>query len=546
MVCCPKTFRSSTCSGKNIMKLEFESTFISDALHEELDFDQYLSLFYLNIPILPSRILKPMGKTEGLDYYGKLVEIENRLRNRNVDEMVELSGQLPRLDTLLPLYEAGELEQYHLFELGSFLTADTSLAEKEKDAPLDPGGRIILGEMLALLRKRTTAHFSVMAASDEDAALSSALDTIEADLTEKISEYEQQIADQTGLKMIYPWPKEIAFSRESLKQISSCSLISVKQKNDIWLIDYRPGEDILSLKKERDRLTEEFEAVMSEKLARLNSELRPFFKSFAGYYGRRKERTWSYLMIAVKRRNDLTFPVFTSSSGCRVEQGYLWGLQLRKKEHCIPLDLELRSGSNVLYGANMSGKTTVLKTLYFLFSLIQCGLPVPAEAVTMNYPEYVSIMLKSSGNIKQDISAFGEEISFFTRDTSDGAYILADELFLSTDPVNGAALSEIIIEEFSQKNMIFFCTTHYPDVLALQNIALLRMLDIDPETLSKRGGDIDVLREKMPYRLEKVVNDDSRRALQHNKKPLEIALLFPLPMTVKERIQLRLNEKDNE
>ncbi len=522
------------------MKIELERTFLSDALYDELDFEQYLALFSKNIPILSSRILAPMEKTEGLAYYGKLAEIESRLKNRNVDELVELSQKLPRLAALLPLYKTGELEQYHLFELGSFLSADVTLASRETDVPLAAESRIVLIEMLALLTKGTNAKFSVLASSDEDVHLRSALDKMEVELARKISEYEEQIAEQTGLKMIYPWPKEIAFSGESIERIAGCSLISAKQKNDIWLIDYRPGQDILSLRKERERLTEEFEAVMSAKLTRLNSELGRFFKTFAEYYKLRKERTWTYLMIAVQRKNNLAFPLFTSTSGCRVEQGYLWGLHLRKKKACIPLDLQLLPGSNVLFGANMSGKTTVLKTLYFIFSLIQCGLPVPAEAVTMNYPEYVSIMLKSSGNIKRDISAFGEEISFFTRDIRDGAYILADELFLSTDPVNGAVLSEIIIEEYSQREVIFFCTTHYPEVLTLENIALLRMLDIDPQTLSGKEGDIELLLEKMPYRLEKVATGESRKALLKNKKPLEVALFFPLPMRVREKIKRKL------
>ncbi len=528
------------------MNVEFERSFLSQHIKEELELEEYLSLFQKNIPLIPSKILKPMKKKEGLDRFERVGKIDSLLEDSHINQLVECSRQLPRLDALLPLYDLGRLEQYHLFELSSFLAVDGSLALLEEEAPLDPAGQKVLVEMQALLKERTGNQFSVIAKTDKDTQLLKALNKLESERTEKVSGYEKHIFDQTGLKMIYPWPKEIAVARESSKKIKACSLVTVEQKKDVWLIDYRPDKELLSLNQERDRLTQEFETIMSEKLQGLNSDLHPYFKSFAKYYEKRKERTWDYVLIEVKRKYNFTFPLFTTSTDCRIKKGYLWGLHKRKKEKCIPLDLELAKGANVLYGANMSGKTTVLKTIFSLLSLIQCGLPVPAEAVTMNYPEYVSIMLKSSGNIKQDISAFGEEVTFFSRETPDGAYILVDELFLSTDPVNGATLSEIIIDDFSQKEMIFFCTTHYTDVVSLDNITLMRMEDIDPASLSRKITDITEFREKMPYRLEHVTDSDDRRALLHNKKPLEIALLFPLSSTIKEKILTRLNKKNNE
>jgi DNA mismatch repair ATPase MutS len=288
--------------------------------------------------------------------------------------------------------------------------------------------------------------------------------------------------------MIYPYPKEISFSGIIEDKILNCELLSVSQNDDICLIDHKPGKDVAELIYERDKLSTELESLMQAKLGEINRELVSFYGSFADYYERRKKRTWMYAVLFVKKENSLTLPVFQDSVGCTIENGYAYSLLVRKKEKCMPLGISLDRGSNVLYGANMSGKTTVLKTVYFLLTAIKAGLPVPADSIVLNYPEHVALMLKSSGDMNRDLSSFGEEINFFTGKTPDGSYILSDELFLSTDPVNGAELSEIFIKEFSEKELVFFCTTHYSQTLDIEGISLFRMLDPELNGISNKSA----------------------------------------------------------
>lgn len=524
------------------MKLEFERFAIAEALYEELGFARFLDLFDRQLPILPSLILRPLTTAEGEAHFAALGALEDRLDRDLVAQLLDLGRDLPRLDTLLPGLESGQLEQYHLFELGRFLQADRFLHGLESGLGIALDRHPGLETMRAILAQRTSSSFALIALPARAERLRQAIEQAEIELAEALNRYEQRIFARTGLKMTYPWPKEIALSPDLLAPIRQCELLTVQPANDLWRLDFRPGAEIEALVSRRDSLSTEFAALMGEALAALNRELAPLSPAFAAHYQARKQRIFSYLLIAVKIENGLCFPRLTPQPGCRLEQAWLHPLRLRKGARCVPLDLSLSEGASVLYGANMSGKTTVLKTAFFLFSLIRFGLPAPAREIEMHFPEHVLLMLKSSGNIARDISTFGEEVAFFSQAIPDGAFVLADELFASTDPVNGVVLSRIFLSQFNRRHLIFFSTSHYPEVLEMTGIGLYRMRDIDAEALDEGIADLGTLQERMPYRLEKLPEPGRHARRQPDRTPLKIALLFPLPEAIRQQIREHLNQ----
>ena len=517
------------------MNLEFARETLSKELAEELDIAFYLSIFSEDLPILPGKILRPMPRMEGVEHFRVLAEMEEKLAG-SIARLLDLTRSLPNLDLLLPLFAGGRLEQYHLFDLGRFLDVDLGLRAMEKELPVGPDfhdGSVILQ---MLLRKIAGSDYAAVQAGAKADRLREELVGLEAELNDERTRYERQILAETGLAMIFPWPRELALAPEEARRLASCSLLTVEKKEEIWLLGYAPGPELAGLTDRRDALSGELEDLMADALAAMNRELQPFSHVFAKYYAERRRRAWQYLLLSVKIEHRLAWPVFAEEVGGTFQQAYIPALKERKKERCIPLDLALGKGANVLFGAHLSGKTTVLKTLYFLLSLIRVGLPIPAAGAALHYPEHVALMLKSSGNMQRDLSSFGEEVSFFTGEMPEGAWVLVDELFLSTDPVNGAILSEIFIRDFAEREMVFLCTTHYPAVLDIEGIALLRMLDCEWPGKGEQT-DLPALLENMPYRLEKIVDDQEKKRLGNNTGPLEVALLFTLPPEIKAKIR---------
>ena len=512
-----------------------------NALHDELDYDLYLSLFRKNQPLLCSMILRPMAEDAAVNHYAQLAEMEDKFHPAEREKNLDQSAALPAIDHLFNLFKKEQLEQYHLFELGNFLYNNKDLCELERSFPLDIKGGESLDKMLHILEQYTEKSFSNLRETEQTKQTRIALAENEKSLEKAVKRYERQILEHTGLKMIYPWPRELALSGEQVEKSGSWEMLTLKQNNDVWLIDYKVNPELRKLQKRKNALNEQYGSLMQEQLDQLNSKLSSFRFCLQTYYKKRVKRTWHYVLLAVKEKKGFCLPEFTSKRGCFLEKAYLYSLKTRKNEKCIPLDLNLKRGSTILYGPNMSGKTTVLKTVYFLLTLVQLGLPLPARKMRLHYPEQVALSLKSPGDIRTNSSTYSEELSFFAEPMKDGAYILSDELFLSTDPANGVILSQIVLQFMAAADRVFFCTTHYPEILDTKNTVLYRMEDADPDLLKKDGYNLQSLHNLMPY-LITVVTDSDREKIRTNVAPLTTALLFDLDEEVKTAIRKHIDK----
>jgi len=516
------------------MKLEFEQNIAPADIFDELDFNGFLSSFDLGIPLLPRKILRPMTKEEGTSHFRRLYDLQAKVDHGELEikKLIEQTRRLPLLDPLMMFFKDQGLEQYHLYDLGRFVFENDALAGMETNYPLAPEISECCAGIRAILEEYTENGFSGLIYTKEEQEISSQVEELGQTIQTGLYEYENEIYALTGIKMIYPYPREISAQSENISKMLNCKLLSVERRENTCRVDFCLQPKLERIIDEKDMLSEKFAVMMQEKLETINRKLQPLFKDFAAYYEERKVRVFYYALLWFKVLYSLTFPVFRDDFGCRLKNARLPCLEKQVKKY-IPLNIVLNRGSNVLFGANMTGKTTVLKTLYFHLTAIRMGLPVPAGSAVLHFPEQVELHLKTSGNVRTNLSSFGDEILFFSKNISSYAYVLADELFQSTDPVSGTELSEIFLAEFSDKDMVFFCTSHYPDVLKFDTISLFRMKDPDFE-----GQDIQVedLLNMMPYTLERISHDKINDALGQTRKALCMALNFRLPESIKTKI----------
>lgn len=519
------------------MALEFRQEIIPDALKEELAFDAYLSLFDLGLPLIPVTILEPMAREAGIAHFESLKNVEAAFAPDTLAELIKMSRQLPLLESLLPHFEGAALQQFHLFELNRFLTVTAELALLETALPTAEETHEALNGLRRVLADHTERGGAALKTDEATARIKAKLVDVDKHLHLETLAHEKAVEEAIGLRMIYPFPREIQNEGSPLEKARTCALLRVTETGETFRVDHNPGESLAVLAAEKEALTRELETCTASLLAEINAEMVAFFDPFFSCYEKRKNRCLLYTLVFVKQQEKLAFPEFELGCHLSLTSGLSYALSRRKGKANVPLTINLGQGSNVLYGANMSGKTTVLKTLYFLLTAIRTGLPVPASAITLHYPESVQLLLKSSGDMGKDLSSFGEELHFFSKEPQEGAFILADELFLSTDPVNGAELSRIFINNYGERPLIFFCTTHYPKVLEMKTPQLFRMLDVEFADETGKAVDLSNLASLMPYRLEKISSENAASAVRTNRKPLELALCFPLPESIKQSIR---------
>ena len=131
----------------------------------------------------------------------------------------------------------------------------------------------------------------------------------------------------------------------------------------------------------------------------------------------------------------------------------------------VPLDLELSGGTFqlVVTGPNTGGKTVVLKTIGLAALLAYCGIPVPAETAEVPIFDAVFADIGDEQSIEQNLSTFSSHVTVLAamaKRVSSRSLVLIDELGAGTDPLEGAALAEAILEDLYRRGAFTVVTTH--------------------------------------------------------------------------------------
>ncbi|MFH2055849.1 MAG: endonuclease MutS2 [bacterium] len=142
-------------------------------------------------------------------------------------------------------------------------------------------------------------------------------------------------------------------------------------------------------------------------------------------------------------------------------------LAAEKRSEIVPIDVELGFKYNVLVitGPNTGGKTVAVKTVGLLALMLQSGLLIPVDDRSeLGIFEKIFADIGDEQSIELSLSTFSSHISRITDAISEcdrDSLLLFDEIGAGTDPKEGAALGEAIIEHVVRAGSRCVVTTHY-------------------------------------------------------------------------------------
>jgi DNA mismatch repair protein MutS2 len=132
----------------------------------------------------------------------------------------------------------------------------------------------------------------------------------------------------------------------------------------------------------------------------------------------------------------------------------------------VPMDLELGPERPLLVitGPNAGGKTIALKTLAVQALMAQVGCHVPAdEGSRLPVFDDVFAIIGDDQSVAENLStfsAFVKQAREILERADQRSLVLLDELGAGTDPDEGAALAQAILEELAERGALVIATTH--------------------------------------------------------------------------------------
>lgn len=166
-------------------------------------------------------------------------------------------------------------------------------------------------------------------------------------------------------------------------------------------------------------------------------------------------------------------------------------------DEIVSNDFEIGESYNslVITGSNTGGKTVTLKTVGLLTLMTLAGMHIPVLDAEVYPFENIFADISEEQSISQSLSTFSAHIKNvvnIVKNATKKSLVLFDELGAGTDPSEGAALAQSILEYLSKKDVLTLTTTHLGE---------LKILEYSNSKFKNASVEFDVETLKPTYKL---------------------------------------------
>ncbi|BBJ27693.1 MutS-related protein [Athalassotoga saccharophila] len=401
--------------------------------------------------------LSPLREDEILSHFSFLSKVreceKNRTRIENIlRDFHEISTTISNIEhdtaTEIDIFEIKRFIYYHRLLKGASCLGDFFGSFEELWTSIDP---------------KNTGSFSF---SPQNQTIEE-MEKRYTDLSRMINDlYKRQIgliAQKFGIRID---DKRFVIEKEKGSLLVNSNLVMIEREGSkTYTLIVRPTEEIITLQNEMSDLEERLKDEREKEVKRLSFEIKKWIYFIKGEIS--KISKFDLAFSKVRAINDgYTFPEF----GDRIEiiKGF-HPVIAENVTNYTPLDGSFSDGLTIIFGPNMGGKTTVLKTIALSCALGAYGFLVPAEYAKLPKIDWIRYIGMSSNNT--DLSAFANQIENVSEvlKMEGKGIILIDEFGAGTNPYEGESLAQALAEYLSRKDNISIMVTHFKRVIEKTN-----------------------------------------------------------------------------
>lgn len=175
-------------------------------------------------------------------------------------------------------------------------------------------------------------------------------------------------------------------------------------------------------------------------------------------------------------------------------------LLILHKPRVVPNDLSLEGECRgiVISGPNTGGKTVTLKMVGLSAALFQSGI-IPALSLGSRLPVFRRILavIGEEQSLERGLSAFSAyvvRVREVWEEVVPGSLVLLDDLFVGTDPHEGALLGRAVLQALVERGAVVLATTHLPE---------LKILPLEDSRFEAAAVAFDLKAMSPTYRVER-------------------------------------------
>ena len=405
------------------------------------------------------------------------------------------------LDTVEKAEKNSILSPREILDVGISLTTARSLIEYIRSDSIKP---CILSEIFnALVPNKQLEQRIFKAIISEDLIADDASPAL-ADIRRKIRYQTNKIREVLQSYLVGEKSKHLRENLVTMRNGRYVLPVKSEDKNEInGLIHDTSGTGatlfiepmaVVEANNELRTLISQESAEIERILAEFSTDIANFSLQLRNNYNNITEIALNFALAELSFKMNATEPVFVEERSLSFERARH---PLLDKSKVVPINISLGNDFDMLVvtGPNTGGKTVTLKTLGLFALMAQSGMQLPCDYAKTTIFDGVFPDIGDEQSIEQSLSTFSSHmvsIVNIVNEATPSSLVLFDELGAGTDPIEGAALAQSILETVLQKSVLCAATTHYAE---------LKAFALNTERVVNASCEFDVNTLKPTYRL---------------------------------------------